>query len=59
MAEIDGWTIHTGDDQPVPDGTIVIVKYRDGTVDGPHFAESWHWQTPGAEDDVVAYKIAV
>lgn len=52
------WIQHSGDDQPVSDGVIVVVRYRDGSIDGPHFAQSWHWQTPGAPDDVVAYFVA-
>lgn len=57
-SKVDGWQVHAGSEQPIPDGTIVVVKYRNGATDGPHFAQSWHWKQPGAEDDVVAYKLA-
>jgi hypothetical protein len=56
--ELGGWISHASNDQPVSDGTVVVVRYRDGSFDGPDFAESWQWPAFGAQNDVVAYKIA-
>jgi hypothetical protein len=56
------WTAYDGGDQPVPDGTIVQVQFRDHEAVKGEFitdfgrAEDWTWRHDGRIDDIVAYR---
>lgn len=67
---VDSWIYHTGGWCPVPDGTLVDVKYRDGSVlhglpaniDLPGVsytrdAGSQFWINDNQENDIIAYRI--
>ena len=63
----DGWIDWSGGDCPVPSGTLVDVKYRDGVeascvparefVRGGRFAVEWDHS--GVNGDIVAYRLAL
>lgn len=42
--------------QPVDDGIMVAVEYRDGGLDEDD-AEMFDWAFHGDEDDIVSYKV--
>lgn len=50
------WTVWTGGDQPVMDGTLVEVKRRDVTRLS-RIARTLRWSHDGLATDIVAYRI--
>lgn len=58
--EEGGWIKNTSGEQPVEDGTMVVLKMRDGSLwrDGiPRPAEVIGWWFSGDSSDVVEYKV--
>lgn len=55
----DGWILHTTGEQPVGDDVVVEVKYKDGTICSPDFAEGWVWDLCIMQGDsaIIAYRI--
>lgn len=62
------WIEWGGGDCPVPDGTTIIVRYRDKLESGPFpandrlpecFSDAKHalWEKYGDENDIIAYRI--
>lgn len=61
----DGWIEWNGGEQPIPDGSIADVKYRDGKVqfameipygDGQHEYIAYNWKHKGMNGDIIAYR---
>ena len=62
-----GWNKWDGGEYPVPEGTMVIVKYRMGLIDGPfpalrnlgkiRDAGPEFWCNNGNRDDIIAYRV--
>lgn len=42
---------------PVPDDTVVDIKFRNGEVESNTKALSWRWDTRGGPYDIVAYRV--
>lgn len=63
----DGWIKWEGGECPVAEGTMLDVRYRDGTVRGNIPALVWadfeddatepYWENDGISNDIVAYRI--
>jgi hypothetical protein len=56
------WVEWFGGPQPVPDHTVVEVKFRDGVISSPQWAGLLDWEIYGPEglfpeSDIVAYKV--
>jgi hypothetical protein len=53
------WKEHTpGDPMPVPEDTMVEVRFRNGDVLGPEVASTRLWDTqPGRDYQIIAYRI--
>jgi hypothetical protein len=54
----DGWIAWDGYKLPAPLGTLMQVKFRDGTVAEQDVCESWVWNHFGVGSDILAYRIA-
>lgn len=57
----DGWVEWVGGEQPVEDGTMVVLKMRDGHLwmDGvPRRADDMGWGHDGDDSDIVSYRLA-
>lgn len=61
----DGWIEWNGGEQPIPNGSIADVKYRDGTVQllmpipggGPSYDYvAYNWSHNGLAGDIIAYR---
>ena len=52
------WIEWDGGSCPVPESTLVEVKFRDGSISGAHCAGywNWHWQPYNSKYDIVAYR---
>lgn len=65
--EADDWIEWKGGECPVPDGTLVDVRYRDGQeqfglpanelYDTPRYAASAFWNHDGLKNDIIAYRV--
>jgi hypothetical protein len=54
----EGWIKHTGLTCPVPPGTKVRVRFRNGTVSRlPYEADGWSWTVSMGDHDIDAYQI--
>lgn len=53
----DGWTEWKGGKCPVPESTLVDVKFRNGCTSATNPAEEWDWQRDGGFADIVAYRV--
>ena len=53
----DGWIKWEGGECPVPEGTIVEVKFRDGDCEGGFPAGEAGWAHEWGTADIVAYRI--
>ena len=53
----DGWITWNGGECPVPEGTLVDVRYRFGHEKRPYKAENYRWMHYGAVHDIVAYRV--
>lgn len=63
----DGWIVWGGGECPVPTGTQVFVRYRDGQEKGPlasnlesgewRDASADYWENDGYRNDIVAYRL--
>lgn len=52
------WVEHDGAAAcPVPDDTVVDIKFRNGEVESNTKALSWRWGTRGGLYDIVAYRV--
>ena len=52
------WVEHDGAAAcPVPDDTVVDIKFRNGEVESNTKALSWRWDTWGGPYDIVAYRV--
>lgn len=51
------WIEHTGAACPVPDDTVVDIKFRNGEVESNTKALGWSWRTNGGPYEIVAYRI--
>jgi hypothetical protein len=56
---MNDWIEWNGGEQPVKDGTLVMVKFRGDLPDDNHedLAETWYWFDDGEDCDIIAYKI--
>ncbi len=53
----DGWIKWHGGECPVPKGTLIDVRFRDGgTLDIADVLD-WRWSHKGWDEDIVAYRI--
>lgn len=61
--EVDSWIPWNGGECPVPAGTLVDVKHRDGgeytslKARKNGYASSLHWNNDGMTGDIIAYRI--
>ena len=53
----DGWRAWGGGECPVPEGALVNVRFRGGTVSGDEGARYWYWKHDGDGSDIVAYRV--
>lgn len=51
------WIEWAGGLQPVCDGTLLDIKFRDNEVGANNLAENWIWDHAGDSDDIIAYRI--
>ena len=60
------WIDWSGGDMPVPRGTLVDIRCRDGEVfhsqpagqdAGPYRSHASHWAHTGSFSDIVAYRV--
>lgn len=55
--ENDGWIEWRGGECPVPNSTVVQVKYRAVYDDDEQKASLCAWNHDGAYDDIIAYRV--
>lgn len=51
------WIEHTGAACPVPDDTVVDIKFLNGEVESNTKALWWSWRTNGGPYEIVAYRV--
>ncbi len=53
-----GWIEWNGGDQPVPDGTLVEVRFRHKNTETGKFKSAgvYHWKHFGGGGDIIAYR---
>lgn len=51
------WIEHTGAACPVPDDTVVDIKFRNGEVESNTKALWWSWRTNGGPYEIVEYRV--
>lgn len=54
----DGWIEWHGGECPVPAGTLIDLRFRDGDVLERVMSYEWRWCHEGWDADIVAYRIS-
>ncbi|MBO15574.1 MAG: hypothetical protein CME87_08830 [Herbaspirillum sp.] len=56
--DADGWIEWKGGECPVPDSTIVKVRFRSNDESARPCRADWHaWDHVGARSDIIAYRV--
>ena len=59
VPDADGWIPHDGGEQPCPDDTLILRKYRSGAIyNDPAPAGDYYWGHDFASCDIIAWKPA-
>ncbi len=58
MKDKDDWIEWHGGECPVPAGTLIDVRFRDGDVLERVMSDGWRWSAEGLKADIVAYRIS-
>ena len=53
-----GWQGWEGGECPIPNETMVVVMFRDGTMDDTYPANLWDWEHHTSGGDIVAWRVA-
>ena len=54
----NNFTTHNGGKCPVADGTLVVVKYRNGKIQPQNVAINWNWEHILGDYDITHWRLA-